>query len=69
MLGLAAILSAVEAGNLPMRAAMDIVEAGDDDAALQATLQSVLVLGLLALLESRRDFIQENALNVANLDV
>lgn len=51
------ILSAVEAGNLPMRAAMDIVEAGDDDAALQATLHDAYEAGVLrgrALLEVRK---------------
>ena len=51
------ILSAVEAGHLPLRAALDIVEAGEDDAALQATLHEAYESGVLrgrALLEVRK---------------
>ena len=51
------ILSAVEAGHLPIRAAIEIVDAGDDDAALQATLHDAYEAGVLrgrALLEVRK---------------
>lgn len=51
------ILSAVEAGHLPLRAAIDIVDAGDDDASLQSTLHEAYESGLLrgrALLEVRK---------------
>ncbi|WP_337179095.1 ParB/RepB/Spo0J family partition protein [Hydrogenophaga borbori] len=51
------ILSAVESGLLPIRAAVDIVEAGDDDAALQATMHEAYESGALRgrqLLEVRR---------------
>lgn len=51
------ILSAVESGLLPIRAAVDIVEAGDDDAALQATMHEAYESGVLRgrqLLEVRR---------------
>lgn len=51
------ILSAVEAGHLPIRAALDIVDAGEDDTALQATLHEAYESGVLrgrALLEVRK---------------
>ena len=51
------ILAAVECGTLPMRAAIDIVDAGDDDAALQTTLHEAYNSGVLRgrqLLEVRK---------------
>lgn len=51
------VLSAVESGNLPIRAALDIVNAGDDDVALQATMHEAYDSGALRgrqLLEVRK---------------
>ncbi len=51
------MMSAVESGTLPMRIAMAIVNAGDDDAALQATMHEAYESGALRgrqLLEVRR---------------
>jgi ParB family chromosome partitioning protein len=51
------LLTAVEIGALPLRVACDIVEAGDNDVALQATLHSMYESGVLRgsqLLELRK---------------